>query len=60
MMLVTVLAPVVFVLSVLTAYYSSGRRKRMLFLWLLAPLCFYRLLEFLVIGFLWHLHGGMV
>jgi hypothetical protein len=60
MMLVTVVAPIVFVVSVLTAYYSSGRRKRMLLLWLLAPLPFYRLLEFLLIGLLWHLRGGMV
>jgi hypothetical protein len=60
MMLVIVLAPIVFVASVLGAYYSSGRRKLMLLLWLLAPLCFYRLLEFVLIGLLWQLRGGMV
>ena len=60
MMLVIVLAPVVFVLSTLVAYYSSGRKKRVLLLFLLTPLCFYRLSEFLLLGLLWYLRGGMV
>ena len=60
MMLVIVLSPVVFVLSTLAAYYFAGRKKRILLLLLLAPLCFYRLSEFLFVGLLWYLRGGMV
>jgi hypothetical protein len=55
-----VLGPLLFVPFTIAAYYYSGRNKLTLLLWLLAPLCFRRLLEFLLAGLLWTLRGGMV
>ena len=56
----TIIGPVVFVPSSICAYYSSGKKKPLLLLWVLAPICFGRLLLDLWVGLLWTLRGGMV
>ena len=55
-----IIGPVVFVPSTICAYYSSGRKRIVLLLWVLAPICFLRLLLDLWVGLLWTLRGGMV
>ena len=60
MMIATVAGPGVYLLSTVCAYYVSGKRKVALLLWLLAPLAFFRPLEFLYAWLLWTLRGGMV
>src|SRR3990172_4423940 len=55
-----IIGPVIFVPSTICAYYASGRRKIVLLLWVLAPICFGRLLLDLWVGLLWTLRGGMV
>jgi hypothetical protein len=59
MMVAIVAAPVLFIGSAIGAYYLSGKRKITLLLWVLAPLSFFRLFEFLYAGLLWTLRGGM-
>ena len=59
MMLAVIVAPAAFAVSAVCAYYLSGKRKITLLLWVLAPLSFFRLFEFLYAGLLWTLRGGM-
>ena len=57
---IQVLGPMLFVPFTIATYYYSGRRKWTLWLWLLAPVCFLRIVLFIVTGILWSLRGGMV
>ena len=45
MMLTYVVGPLAFLTSIVCAYYVSGRSKKVLFLLLLAPICFRRIVE---------------
>jgi hypothetical protein len=53
-----VAAPVVFVFSAMGAYQFSGRRRAALLPWALAPVCFYRALEDMLVRLLWAFGGG--
>ena len=55
-----IVGPTVFVPATIAAYYYSGRRRLTLLLWLLAPLCFLRIVLFIATGILWSLRGGIV
>lgn len=55
-----IVGPLFFVPLVVGAYHFSGKKRVTLWLWLLGPLCFRRLIEFLWTGLLWTLRGGMV